>query len=217
MKKTIGLGAIILMSFLGVQSASAMLTKQLDLGSTGSDVRELQTYYSADASIYPSGLVTGYFGPLTAGGTQKFQIAQGIVSSGSPESTGFGRVGPTTLARLQVLMGGSPQVSLDQSPILSNLSIVRGSTSATISWTTNVPTQGQVYYDTNPILSNEATGPHQQPYVSGALVSDSSGQISHSITIQNLSSNTTYHYLVRAVDGAGNMSMVWPSTFVTNN
>ncbi len=217
MKKTIGLGAIILMSFLGVQSAHAMLTRQLDLGATGSDVRELQTYYSADASIYPSGLVTGYFGPLTAGGTQKFQTAQGIVSSGSPESTGFGRVGPITLARLQALMSGGSQVILDQSPVLSNLSINRGSTSVTFTWMTNIPTQGQVYYDTNPLLLNEATGPRQQPYVSGTLVSDNSGQTSHSITVPNLRANTTYYYLVRAVDGAGNMSMTWPSSFTTNN
>jgi len=216
MKKTIGLGAIILMSFLGVQSAHAMLTRTLDLGSTGSDVRELQTYYSADSSIYPSGLVTGYFGPLTAGGTQKFQTVQGIVSSGSPETTGYGRVGPATLAKLQSLMG-SGVGQTEASPILSNLSIQKGSTSATFMWNTNVPTQGQVYYDVNSLVSNEATGPRQQPYVSGAYVTDNSGQTNHTIILRNLSPNTTYYYLVRAVDNAGNMSMIWPSTFVTSN
>ncbi len=216
MKKTIGLGAIILMSFLGVQSAHAMLTRTLDLGSTGSDVRELQTYYSSDSNIYPSGLVTGYFGPLTAGGTQKFQTAQGIVSSGSPETTGFGRVGPITLVKLQSLMG-SGTVQVNASPVIYNLSIQKGSTSATLTWNTNVPTQGQVYYDVVPLASNEATGPRQLPYVSGTPVIDVSGQTSHSISVTNLKPNTTYYFLTRSVDNMGNMSMTWPSSFVTSN
>ncbi|MFA6278889.1 MAG: peptidoglycan-binding domain-containing protein [Candidatus Paceibacterota bacterium] len=65
---------------------AATIDSQLDFGSTGQEVTDLQTYLSTNINWYPSGLVTGYFGSLTQGGVQKFQTAEGIVSSGSPSS-----------------------------------------------------------------------------------------------------------------------------------
>src|SRR3989338_8023485 len=212
-----GLVAMLAISFLGAQIASAAITTSLDYGDQGSQVTELQTYLATNASIYPSGLVTGYFGPLTQAAVQKFQTAQGIVSSGTPETTGYGRVGPMTMARINSLLGsGGGQTYWDTVPTLSSPSVQRNSTNATITWTTNEPTQGQVYYNTLTLVFNEATGPRQQPYVSGAYSTDNGGLISHSITIVNLQPNTTYHFLTRAVDNVGNMSMTWPSSFTTN-
>lgn len=46
------------------------------------------------------GQVTGYFGPLTERLVQAWQASQGIVSSGSPDTTGYGAVGPRTRALL---------------------------------------------------------------------------------------------------------------------
>jgi hypothetical protein len=43
---------------------------------------------------------TGYFGPVTLASVKAFQIANGIVFSGTPETTGFGLVGPRTRAAL---------------------------------------------------------------------------------------------------------------------
>jgi phosphodiesterase/alkaline phosphatase D-like protein len=84
-------------------------------------------------------------------------------------------------------------------------------------WTTPEPTQGQVYWDNTPLQFNEATGPRQQPYVSGNLALDAGGlQTNHTVTVSNLQANTTYYYLVRGVDNVGNMSMVWPSSFRTS-
>lgn len=204
-------------SFLfGVQNVYAAITSSLDFGSTGSNVTELQTYLAKDASIYPSGLVTGYFGPLTQAAVQRFQTAQGIVSAGTPETTGYGRVGPVTMARINSLLGSGNQVSWDSSPTLGPTSIQYGRTDAVLSWTTNVPTQGQVYYNNVPLVFYEATGPRQQPYVSGAYSVDNGGSYNHSITIQNLQPGTTYYFLTRAVDSSGNMSMTWPGTFRTN-
>lgn len=213
-----GITTVVALGILfGAQTADATITSSLDLGSQGTQVTELQTYYSTDASIYPSGLITGYFGSLTAAATQRFQSAQGIISSGTAASTGYGRVGPQTMARINSLMNGGNTVSLQMSPILTSPNVNVSNNSATISWTTNVQTQGQVFYDTTQIVSNEATGPRQQPYVSGAFVTDNSGQTNHSITLQNLSSNTTYYFLTRATDFSGNMSMTMPSSFHTNN
>ena len=210
--------AFLLISFFGIQSVSAALTSSLDIGSTGSNVTELQTYLATNASIYPSGLVTGYFGPLTQAAVQRFQAAQGIVSSGSPSTTGYGRVGPKTMAAINILMGsGGNQTSWDTVPVLSTPLVQYTNTAATFTWATNEVTRGQVYWDTTPLRADEATGPRQDPYVSGALALDAGGlQINHTVTISNLQANTVYYYLVRGIDSVGNLTMTWPSSFRTN-
>lgn len=210
--------AILLISFFGIQSVSAAITSSLDIGSTGSNVTQLQTYLATNASIYPSGLVTGYFGPLTQAAVQRFQAAQGIISSGSPSTTGYGRVGPRTMAAINILMGsGGSQTSWDTVPVLSTPLVQYSNTTATFTWTTNEPTQGQVYWDNTALRSDEATGPRQDPYVSGALALDAGGlQTNHTVTISNLQANTVYYYLVRGIDNGGNLTMTWPSSFRTN-
>ncbi len=214
-----GMVAILCVSFFGIDSANAAIARHLDFGDNGSDVSELQTYLAADANIYPAGLVTGYFGALTQAAIQRFQTAQGIVSSGTPETTGYGRVGPQTMARINSLMGGysNTPTSWDMVPILSAPSVQYGNTSATFTWTTNEPTQGHLYYDNAPLRSDEATGPGQQPYVSGTYALDSGGlSTNHTVTVQNLQPNTFYYYLTRGVDSGGNMSMTWPNSFRTS-
>lgn len=202
---------------LGANLAQAAITSSLDRGATGPQVTELQTYLATNANIYPEGLITGYFGPLTQAAVQRFQAAQGIVSSGSPLTTGYGRVGPITMARLATLMGGN-NVSWDTVPIQSNVSVQHTNTTATFNWTTNEPTQGQVFWSTQPIQSDEATGPRQTPYVSGTLAVDAGGlQTNHSVTVSNLQANTKYHYLVRSIDSGGNITMIWPTSFRTSN
>jgi peptidoglycan hydrolase-like protein with peptidoglycan-binding domain len=199
---------------------AATIDTQLDFGSRGQEVTDLQNYLSTNINWYPSGLVTGYFGVLTQGGVQKFQTSEGIVSSGSPVSTGYGRVGPTTMARLNALMNsGSQPSAFNTVPVLSPITVQRGSTGATFTWTTNEPTTGQIYWSTNVIQSDEATGPHQTPYISGALASDAAGVKSteHAITISNLQPNTTYHYVMRSIDSQGDMSITLDNTFGTTN
>lgn len=209
--------AILAFSILLVQNAYAAITVQLDIGDRNSEVTELQTYLSTNATIYPERLVTGYFGQLTKAAVERFQTAQGIVSQGTPATTGYGRVGPITMARINSLLGsGTGQSSWDASPTLHNPVVQRSNTNATFSWTTNEPTHGQVYWSNSPIQANEATGPRQQPYISGTLATDAGGlQTNHMVTVSNLQANTTYYYVIRAVDNIGNMSMVQPSSFRT--
>jgi peptidoglycan hydrolase-like protein with peptidoglycan-binding domain len=215
---TVGtLAAMSLILMLGIQSASAAITVSLDFGDTGSQVTELQTYLATNSTIYPSGLVTGYFGPLTQAAVQRFQNAQGIVSSGNPESTGYGRVGPLTMARINALLGGGSPITWDATPVLTNPTVQVTNTTVTIAWISNEQTQGQVYWSASPLVFYEANGPRQQPYVSGTLALDAGGsQTNHTVTVSNLQANTVYYYLVRGVDNGGNMSMIWPSTFRTN-
>lgn len=213
-EKNAAVGVLLALSLvlsLGIGShlaQAASISTQMDIGATGADVTTLQTYLAANPELYPSGLVTGYYGLLTQAAVQRFQAAQGIVSSGTPVSTGYGRVGPTTLARLNQLMGGNQASNIV--PVLGATNVQFGRTVATVTWTTNELTQGQVYIDTTSIRADEATGPHQQPYISGALTLDSSMSTSHSVTITGLQPDTTYYYLVRAVDSDGNISITWP-------
>lgn len=68
--------------------------------STGGEVTKLQMMLAEDQSVYPEGMITGYYGPLTEKAVQNWQIKQGIVSSGSPETTGHGVVGSLTRGKI---------------------------------------------------------------------------------------------------------------------
>ncbi|MBI2035350.1 MAG: peptidoglycan-binding protein [Candidatus Liptonbacteria bacterium] len=80
------------------------LTKNLYFGlsdaATSEEVTKLQRYLAADPTLYPEGLVTGYFGSLTQTAVRRFQARNGIVSSGSPATTGYGVLGPKTRAAI---------------------------------------------------------------------------------------------------------------------
>lgn len=211
--------ALVLLFTFSISSSiahAAMISTQLDLGSTGQEVTDLQTYLATNANWYPSGLVTGYFGAMTQTAVQKFQIAQGIVTSGTAATTGFGRVGPSTLTRLNTLMNNGNTSTLNTVPVLSPVVVQTGPTTITYSWTTNEPTTGQIYWGTSPIQSDEATGYGQTPYVSGTLALDAGGlQTSHVITVSNLMPHTMYYYFMRSIDASGDMSVVLSSSAQT--
>ncbi len=74
--------------------------KLLRVGSRGADVTALQQMLAKDTSIYPEGLVTGYFGTGTRKAVERLQIKYGVTTVGGP---GYGRVGPATRALLNSL------------------------------------------------------------------------------------------------------------------
>lgn len=78
----------------------AVFTLVLRRGSRGAEVTALQEFLKSDPVIYPEGIVSGYFGALTEQAVKRFQTKYGIVSSGSPATTGYGLVGPKTRAKL---------------------------------------------------------------------------------------------------------------------
>ena len=86
------------------QVQTALLTKPLYQGIYNEETRQLQTFLSQDASLYPEGLITGYFGLLTKKAVQRFQCKYGIICDGDESTTGYGRVGLKTLAKLNELI-----------------------------------------------------------------------------------------------------------------
>ena len=99
----------------GVQipSSCLTLTSNLYLGlndnDTGGDVTKLQMFLAKDKSIYPEGLVTGYYGLTTEEAVKRWQAANGIVSSGTSETTGYGVVGPSTRGKMIAMCGVSTE------------------------------------------------------------------------------------------------------------
>ena len=90
----------------GTTSGSCVtITVPIGPGSTGSNVTVLQQFLAKDRNMYPEGQVTGYYGTLTTTAVQRFQAKYNIVSSGSPSTTGYGRVGPKTLDVINSMCG----------------------------------------------------------------------------------------------------------------
>src|SRR3989344_1920521 len=79
-------------------------------GVSGSDVTALQAFLAADSRIYTEGTISGYYGALTQKAVQALQQRHNLVTSGSPETTGFGAVGPATRNLIATLCvgGGIP-------------------------------------------------------------------------------------------------------------
>ncbi|MDP3974841.1 MAG: YCF48-related protein [Candidatus Jorgensenbacteria bacterium] len=80
---------------------AVVFAKGLYEGVSNHDVTALQEFLSKTPEIYPEGLTTGYFGPLTKKAVQRFQEKYGIAKTGDP---GFGYVGPKTRKVLNELI-----------------------------------------------------------------------------------------------------------------
>lgn len=84
------------------------LTKHLQQGIKDDEVESLQEFLAQYSDIYPEGLVTGYFGPLTRGAVLKFQEKHGIET--------VGVVGPKTRAKINQLMAGENKITICHYP-----------------------------------------------------------------------------------------------------
>ena len=90
-------------------------------GMTSPDISNLQSVLGQDKTIYPEGLVTGYFGPATENAVRRFQAKYGIAQ--------VGRVGPATRAKLNSLSIAiapiTPATSVAQSvnPVATGLAV----------------------------------------------------------------------------------------------
>ena len=197
----------------GSASALTTITAHLDFGATGGNVTSLQQFLAADASVYPEGLVTGYFGSLTRAAVQRYQCKQGIVCGGTAGTTGYGRVGPRTLAAINASIGGT--VTGDVSaPITSPVIAATTTSSATFTWTTNEPARGTIFYSSSPLAFLEGSV-GVPPTVTGQAVVESAFGFNHSLSATGLSANTTYYFVAKSEDASGNVQLTWPTTIRT--
>jgi len=200
--KSAGVFVAIMFSVLvGTGSASAALTSQMGLGSSGSQVSALQEFLATNSMIYPEGIVSGYFGPLTRAAVIQFQVNYDIDQAG--------RVGPATLAQINDVMNSG--LGLDISaPIMSNMTLNVSRLTASFGWTTNSQANGKVYYSPSPISAGEATTRFTAPVISGSVAQGNGAGLSQSITLSDLQPNTKYYYFAEATDASNNVSVIWP-------
>lgn len=103
-------------------SSCPNIGRSLRKGSSGDDVTRLQQFLARDSAIYPEALVTGYYGALTEAAVKRWQTRYNVVSSGTPDSTGYGVVGPRTAAAIAILCStgsynGIPGPSSSSAPV----------------------------------------------------------------------------------------------------
>lgn len=193
---------------LGMKQALAFsgLTSQAGLGSSGSNVSSLQAFLASNSSIYPEGLVTGYFGNLTSKAVSNFQIAYDLPP--------VGRVGPLTLDTINRLIASGRGIDIS-APQIYGLSIQKATTrQVTFSWFTNENASGKVFYDTRPITAMETSRSFAEPTFNATYVAlGSSFTNSQNITLPNLNPGTQYYYVVESVDTSGNVSVTMQGSF----
>lgn len=197
-------------------TGGCIVTPPLSMGASGSNVTCLQQILAADPSVYPEGMITGYFGALTQAAVQRFQAKNGIVSSGTPSTTGYGAVGPRTAAALN--QGGiiPPPPPPPPADISANPRSVKSGETSEITW-----------FAPNAI-SCSATGPNDFSYSgtsgvqsSGPLTEDSTYRLnctdaygiasSDSVTIQVSDTEPSLKIAVspKAVDDGAKTTVTW--------
>lgn len=183
---------------------AATLDRELQVGMSGSDVTALQTFLAQDRTIYPQGLITGYFGFLTKAAVSNFQSRNGI--------SAVGRVGPATLPVINAQMSGGVSNGIDMyAPMISGVNVNTGGNNATVSWSTSEPARGVVYFSTSYLIEYEH--PHSVDVSGSTASTDNNLRTSQSVVLSGLQSNTIYYYLVYVTDASGNVSITLPSTF----
>jgi len=193
--------SVVVTTTTSAQGASGqMISRELSLGASGSDVFLLQQFLARDPLVYPEGLVTGYFGGLTGEAVKRYQSKNGLPA--------VGRVGPQTLSliNMNIASGGTSGTSVGGgvmqsgdsiSPVISSHTAATTRTTATLSWTTNEPSRGYVFYGTEwPYVSVHSLSPAANLYNTAQLT-----------TIGGLIPGERYYYKIAAVDSSGNVTV----------
>jgi peptidoglycan hydrolase-like protein with peptidoglycan-binding domain len=207
---TLGAITFLVAGGAGISFAEGPVTQTMGPGSSGTQVSNLQEFLAKDVSVYPEGLVTGYYGNLTMLAVQKFQCKYSVVCSGDVATTGYGRVGPSTLAKIQsqqggTATGGGTMTGDVDAPIITSINVATSSTSAILSWNTNESANSRVMYGRSwPFLV--ATAP--------SVASLGTGTVAN-VTISGLTANTTYYYILESTDTSGNVQWGIGRSFVT--
>ena len=207
----LGLGVVLSLVFglvLPMSASAASLYRQLEIGMRGNDVSDLQTFLARDVSIYPQGLITGYFGVLTRTAVSNFQARNGIAT--------VGRVGPITMAAINAQMAGGNVGADIYAPSIYSLALTPTNSGVTINWNTSENSAAIVYYSVYPLSMVESSATNGVTIGGSSFLVHADLRNSHSATITGLQPNTTYYYVVYVKDGSGNETITWPTTFKTN-
>lgn len=186
--------------------AFSQLTSTMAVGSQSANVSNLQTFLASNSLVYPSGLVTGYYGPMTEAAVRNFQIGYGI--------SAVGNVGPQTEQAMNTIINSGKNIDVSN-PSMYSMSVNPSTRSVTISWNNNEPVKAHVFYSTSQITGVETSQAKTAPYITGTVTTDDSYSMSKAVTIENLQPGTAYSYVIKTTDQAGNVSVTVPQVFAT--
>lgn len=188
-------------------SSALTLTRQLQVGKSGADVRVLQTFLAQDRTIYPQGHVTGYFGFLTKSAVANFQDRNSLTADGISGAR------TNAVINFQMANGIGNGTDID-APIISSIGVNTSMNTANVAWYTSENATGVVYYSTSPITLTE--GDYSATVTGQSVMTDNMMHTSQNVALQGLQSNTTYYYSIYTTDAKGNVTITWPATFKTN-
>ena len=165
---------------------------------TGSATIIWTTDQSSDSKV-EYGTTTAYGNSAT---DSAMTTSHSIILSGLAQGTVYHyKVTSTNSHNLSASSGDSTFTTLAP-PLISSVTVTNiTSGSATVAWTTDVPANGTVEYGTTTAY--------------GASAKDEVLTTSHSITLPNLTAETTYHYRVTSTDGNGISSSSADAAFTT--
>jgi PKD repeat protein len=104
---------------------------------TNGEVSKLQRFLTKTGDY--NNIISGYFGPATERGVQSWQRKHNVVSSGTPDSTGYGVVGPITRKNMRCsvlstevvknFLIATPQLGTSPLRVMFTTDIISGNTS----------------------------------------------------------------------------------------
>ncbi|VAW32382.1 hypothetical protein MNBD_CPR01-54, partial [hydrothermal vent metagenome] len=104
-------------------NSNPLFTHNLWYRLKNNDVKEMQQILSKNKTLYPEGIVSGYYGKMTVRAVQRFQCAYNIVCEGSPRATGYGVFGPKTRKVFNQINSGSEEAFASHKPIATTPTI----------------------------------------------------------------------------------------------
>lgn len=134
-------------------------------GDSGSDIGALQLYLAREGHAQYSGNITGYFDDATTKAVQRYQAYYGLASYGSPETTGYGRVGPGTRASMTAQCNSANTTITTTPPVTVPAYNPYVQTTPTTPTTSYTPVQTPTNYSTGQIslissLTGQSGGPN---------------------------------------------------------
>jgi len=171
------------LAVLQSQSACPYFPRTMSYEMSGSDVSALQTFLAKDSSIYPERVVNGYYGQETVRAVQRYQYRAGIVRSGSPDTTGYGSVGPVTLAYIRSHCSSGSVYPPNGGDIDGDLSIYSMSLDHT-SWDTNNESQNYIRYSVKNTSDESVTLQYRISFVAENTSIEEPDDITGSLTVK---------------------------------
>lgn len=190
----------------GAAYAEVTSANTLNVGSRGDAVTALQTFLASNPDIYPAGIVSGYYGPLTKEAVKQFQLHYDLDVDGI--------AGPMTKTKMNALIRANMGLDV-YAPVLSNVVVTNTGTTTHVSFSSNEPVKASVFYDTAGILLRNHSLVFGAPNATagGVVQVDATFGMNKSLALPNLAPNTNYNYVVMAVDASGNITLTWPKVF----